>query len=57
MSETLTTITDLFESVIGICPPEFKDLFYIIAVIFVFYVVYCFFELLFNVFGVTKWKK
>lgn len=57
MSETLTTITDLFESVIGVCPAEFQDMFYIIAVLLVFMCVYCFFTLLFNLFGVTKWKR
>ena len=57
VSDTLVSLQTLFENLIGACPAEYRDMFYIICVIFVFFVTYCFFNLLFNVFGVTKWKK
>lgn len=55
--EVITNLTTLFTTLIGECPPELEGLFYIIMVITLLFVVYMFFNMLWVLFGVFKWKR
>lgn len=52
----ITSLTEFFTTLIGDIPPEMEGLFYIICVIVLLFIINMFFNLLFVVFGVTKWR-
>lgn len=54
---TLTTLIDFFESIIGPVPSELQPVIYILFVIVILFCIESFMNLLFNIFGVTKWKR
>lgn len=56
MSQTLTTLYDFITSIIGTVPPELESLVYVILLLVFLYIIYLFFQLLFVVFGVSKWR-
>lgn len=56
MSQTLTSLYDFVVNTVGEIPPELESLVYVLLLLVFFFVLYLFFQLLFIVFGVTKWK-
>lgn len=52
----ITSLTDMFVSLLGEIPTELEPLFYIICVIVLLFVLKSFFDLLWVIFGVFKWK-
>lgn len=52
----ITSLTEFFTTLIGEVPPELEGLFYILCVIVLLFIINMFFNLLFVVFGVTKWR-
>ena len=56
-NEVITTLQDLFSSLLGSVPPEFEGLLYLFFVMFLFYVTDLFFNLLRSVFEVRKWRR
>ena len=52
----ITALTELFETFLGVVPPEFEGLLYLFFVMFLFYVTDQLFLLLKTVFGSVRWK-
>ena len=56
-SSALITLTSFFASIIGDIPSELMPVMYIVFVIVVLFCIESFMTLLFQIFGVTKWKR
>lgn len=56
MSQTVLTLYDFITSIVGDVPAELESLVYLLLCLVFFYVLYLFFQLLFIVFGVSKWN-
>lgn len=56
-SEVAVTLQSLFVGLLGEIPPELYGLIYVFFLMFLFYVVDCFFLFLKTVFEVHRWRK
>lgn len=56
MSQAVVTLYEFIENIVGSVPAELESLIYVILCLVFFYILYMFFNLLFIVFGVTKWR-